>query len=70
MNRAVVRVLRMVGREMLGEGFLEIGSAGNPRFAFLVIGARLIVEVTRAGDIGVLQGIGPGPELPGATLGN
>ena len=41
-------MLRAGGREMLGEGFLEIRRARNPRFAFLVIGARLNIQMTLA----------------------
>lgn len=45
----------MVGRKVLGEELLEGGGALFARFAFLVVGARVVVEVARAVDVGVLQ---------------
>jgi len=45
----------VIGREMLSEELLERGRAGLALFALLVIGARLIVEMPRAGDGGILE---------------
>jgi len=54
---------------MLLQELLKIRCAGLARFAFLIVGARLIVEVPRTGDVGVLEGIRPGSELARARLG-
>jgi hypothetical protein len=60
----------MIGREVLGEKLLESDRTGFASLALLVVRARLIIEMTRAGDVGILQGIRPGAELPGAALGH
>ena len=59
----------MIGREVLGEEELEIGRTLFAGGAFPIVRARLVVQVARAGDVGVLQRVGPGSELPGTGLG-
>ena len=60
----------VTGREALVDQLLEGGDALFVGFAFLVVGAGLVVEMALAGDIGILQRVGPGAELPGAAFGN
>jgi len=50
----------MIVREMLGEERFEFGFAFLAGDALLVIGACLIVKVSRTGDVGILQRIRPG----------
>jgi hypothetical protein len=59
----------MVGSEMLLEELLETRGTGLASFAFLIVRARLLVEMSRTGDVRVLQGIRPTTYLPGAALG-
>lgn len=66
---AIVRMKRMIGREVLGESLDKIGRAVFARLAFLVVRPRLIVEMARTGDVGILERIGSAAQLPRATLG-
>ena len=59
----------MIRRQVLREELLECCVTGLAGFALLIIGPGLVVEVARTFDVGVLEGIGPGAELPGAGLG-
>ncbi len=68
-GRAVLGVKRVVGREMLSEELLEVCGALLALLGVLVVRPRFVVEVTRAGDVGVLQGVRLGAELTGAGLG-
>jgi len=63
-----VRVGIEVGMGLVqGFGDLPLKVAGAP--VGLVLAARLIVEVSRALDAGVLQVVGPGADLARAALG-
>jgi hypothetical protein len=59
-NLRFFRPQRMIGREVLGEKLLESDRTDFASLALLVVRARLIIEMTRAGDVGILQGIRPG----------
>ena len=60
---------RMVGRQVLRQNPLELHCARFAGLALLVIRAAALVEVTWAGDVGVLEGIRPSAELTGAGFG-
>jgi hypothetical protein len=60
---------RVIGRQMMGEGPLKVDRTGFTRLAILVIGAGFVIEMSRPGDVGILQGVRPGAELAGAGFG-
>ena len=53
----------VVGREVLGEEQFKIGRTLFAGGAFFVSGAGFIIEMARAGDVRVLQRIGPSAKL-------
>jgi hypothetical protein len=58
----------MIGRQVLRQHGLEIAEALLAGGGTLVIGAGVVVEATRAWDVGILQGIGPSAQLAGTAF--